>query len=141
VEWGWPVPLWLKAVSLYGLISAKELYYLTGISVAFAGIFLGLWAQRRQPLQVFQILSVGFVALSVYGLVLASSAAKIWPKWGAVSIELTKVYSSPSEQSGLVVFELTEGAPVIVREHRQGWYRIQLSDRKQGWIAPEHLAI
>ena len=141
VEWAWPVPVWLKSLSLYGLVSAKELYYFTGFSMALAGIFLGLWAQRRQPLGVLRFLSIIMVVVSLYGLVVASMVSRIWPKWGAVSTDLTQIYSSPSEQSGLVVFELSEGAPVLVLEPREGWYRIQLSDRKQGWIAPGHLAL
>lgn len=139
IEWVWPEPSWVKYFSLYGYVSKKELVYLTGFAIMFCGVIFGIWALRRDSGNGLKIVAISFAVLGLYGIVASILQHKLWPHWGAVSAETAKIYSSPSERSGLVLFELSEGAPVIVKEHRDGWRRIQISDRKQGWIAMDQL--
>lgn len=140
VAWVWSAPAWLRGASLYGRLSAKEIYYMTAFFTGFAGLFLGLWAYGRWAPKASKILAGLFLILTAYSLSLSLLAPKIWPNWGAVSAERAQVLSSPSKQSGLVLFELSEGAPVIVKETLQGWSRIELPDQKEGWLAPGDLA-
>ncbi len=62
-------------------------------------------------------------------------------RWGAVSQAKAKVYSGPGTLNK-VVFELQEGAPALVTEVAAGgYYRIQLSDGKKGWISGTDLKV
>ncbi|MBM4253091.1 MAG: tetratricopeptide repeat protein [Deltaproteobacteria bacterium] len=62
-------------------------------------------------------------------------------RWGAVNQPKVKVYSGPGTLNK-VVFELQEGAPALVTEIAAGgYYRIQLSDGKKGWISGNDLKV
>ncbi len=60
--------------------------------------------------------------------------------WGAVSVPISEVRSGPGTQN-TVVFQLHEGAPVLVEAKEGGWYRISLSDSKIGWISSQDLSV
>ena len=64
--------------------------------------------------------------------------------WGAIidtSTAGAKVYSGPSRRES-VLFELHEGAPVMVRgAKREEFWPIELSDGRKGWISAGHMRI
>jgi hypothetical protein len=86
-----------------------------------------------------------------YALIIpAISAALLLSKlntvgnWGAITDKGSagaKVYSGPSTRES-VLFELHEGAPVMVRgAKREDFWPIELSDGRKGWIATGQMQI
>ncbi|MFK7827539.1 MAG: SH3 domain-containing protein [Oligoflexales bacterium] len=58
--------------------------------------------------------------------------------WGAVSAKNAAVRSGPGEFN-TQVFELHQGAPIMINEEENEWFLIGLSDGKKGWIAKKHV--
>lgn len=125
--------------SLYGWldhVTARELVAAASATAAACGLALlaavllpGL-ATRAWPRRA--ALAAFFIPLlfaAGFGLKRGDADA-----WGAVCDTAAKVYSGPGKLNP-VVFELREGAPVLVTESVPGgFYRIELSDGKRGWI-------
>lgn len=112
----------------YGWATVAEWWtWATFIWIATVG--LGLW-NRSSPLpRGFWIGLLAGTLLAVAGLVQAS----LEEVWGAVIVPTAPVRSSPGSQ-GVVLFELHEGAPIMVRSAAQESLAIVLSDSKTGWI-------
>lgn len=116
-----------------GKMTTKEFAYATAISMAFASLLVGLGFVVG-PLARWRWLFFGaYLVPAVFG-------ASLWVKsgsderWGAIVGNGTKAFSGPSDKNP-AVFELSEGAPVLVTEQVPGGYlRVQLSDGKKGWI-------
>ena len=87
-----------------------------------------------KKLYVLRSFSYTSLALSLIFLLAFGVSVKTQAKWGAVQSRIASVRSGPSS-SNILVFELHEGAPFMVKDIQNGWYKIQLSDHKSGWIA------
>ncbi len=84
-----------------------------------------------------------FVALAYFALAAAGSAVAQSPAPPAVSadgryglqvlVPLLDVFAGPSRGSA-VIAELQEGAQLESLERRDAWYRITLSDGRDGWV-------
>lgn len=136
----WPEVQWKKALVLYRKFSIQELFYLGAILIALAGVFICGYLFSSKFKRLF--ISFGFVFLS-FGIYVAGVfflSKSIWPKWGAVASVQTKVYSSPSVESGVVLFKLNDGAPVMIEASDGLWSKIGLSDGKRGWVETKSLA-
>lgn len=93
--------------------------------------FVSSFQSFRGGLRVF----FGFFLFAYVSVLFSSSSQGVW---GAVIAEEAKVQSGPDE-SNTVLFELHEGAPVLVRDSQKSWYKISLSDGKKGWIQSERV--
>lgn len=132
---------WVNRVGFWiDRLTMKELAWGAVLLCAFWGIamtavlFVPAWNKWRWY--------AGATAL-VPGIVLLSLASKSQDneRWGAVELAKAKVYSGPGTLNA-VVFELQEGAPALVTEVAAGgFYRIQLSDGKKGWISGSQLKV
>lgn len=61
--------------------------------------------------------------------------------WAAVNQPEAKVYSGPGVRN-TQLFALQEGAPVLITERAAGgFYRIKLSDGKQGWVSDSQIRL
>jgi tetratricopeptide (TPR) repeat protein len=110
-------------------VSVRELGYASAWATALLGLCLGLAWKRR----VFKVVAIPVAV--VVGVLFASTLVKHWlePTWGAVTAAKVDVLSGPSPQNP-VLFSLRAGAPVMVEEERNGWYKLALSDGKRGWL-------
>ena len=132
---------WVNRVGFWiDRLTMKELAWVAVLICAFWGIamtavlLVPAWSKWRWY--------AGATVL-VPGIVLLSLAAKGQDneRWGAVELAKAKVYSGPGTLNA-VVFELQEGAPALVTEVAAGgFYRIQLSDGKKGWISGSQLKV
>jgi tetratricopeptide (TPR) repeat protein len=139
ITWQWPLADIWQSLSGYGSASRQELVYAASWLLALAGFLWGaaiLYGALRS-LRGAAVIAL-LAGLWVAGLSVVSG--RVWPEWAALRSAEAKVYSAPSAKSGVVVFELHEGAPVMVREIRGDWMRIQLSDEKQGWVPASDIA-
>ena len=84
----------------------------------------------------FYWIRVNFVLLVIPLFTFASflTSLSINDRWGAVTEKTAKVYSGPNEKN-TVLFEIHEGAPFILNLPSGGWYKIELSDGKKGWMS------
>ncbi len=114
--------LWVSAI--LGCLGLSLLF----LTLVFAKlIFLRPWSLA---MSLLACLSLGIFISSLY----------FEETWGAVSVPLAEVHSGPGE-TNTVVFQLHEGAPFVVDALEPGWYRIQLSDAKLGWLAAKDATV
>ncbi len=85
--------------------------------------------------------SAVYVGLTVSILLLPAVIYRSWwaPSWGAVMVDATEVYSGPGASGFVALFKLHAGAPCVILQGADGWYKIQLSDGKKGWVASSAL--
>ena len=127
--WHSSVAFWLSSTT------AREVWWTAAWILALAFVWLALcmlWPMLRQQMLVgWVLLSIG-LALSGAGLVSQLGQQH----WGAITAASAKVWSGPGEHN-TVLFQLNEGAPFVVRQTQGGWYLIELSDGKKGWVASD----
>lgn len=140
LSYDWPAKQWKKAALLYRKISMQELFYLGSSLLAIAGFFICIYLFSARFKRGWIVLSFTFIFLGGYLLGIFFAADRIWPRWGAVINSQAEVYSSPSTESGVVLFKLNDGAPVMIEARVGIWSKIALSDGKRGWIEGEHLS-
>lgn len=80
-----------------------------------------------------------FLGAAGYMLILTNNIKK--EIWSAVLTSESRVFSGPGDKHNAVLFELHEGAPVIVLKREGDWLQILLSDEKKGWINKDQLSI
>ncbi len=135
-----PFAFWFRLARSF---TAKELAYTTVILLLVWAIVTNLallWHKVRWLLPT-----------AWYALVIPCVPAALFlthgatgNQWGAVtdtSAAGAKIYSGPSKRES-VLFELHEGAPLLVRgPKREGFWPIELSDGKKGWISAENMRV
>jgi len=136
----WPEAQWKKALVLYRKLSVQELFYLGAMLIALAGIFICAYLFSSQYKRLFITLCFICFGFGGYAATVFFFSKSIWPKWGAVTSFQTNVYSSPSAESGVVLFKLNDGAPVMIEGSDGLWSKIGLSDGKRGWVETDRLA-
>lgn len=113
--------------------TVKEFAYATSLTLGLISLLVGL-SVFVAPLARFRWFFVAAYLIPVVCGISLGVKAQNDETWGAVIANDTKAYSGPSDKNP-AVFELSEGAPVLVREEVPGGYfRVQLSDGKRGWI-------
>jgi len=81
------------------------------------------------------------VILPILGLAAFLTKQATPEAWAAVNLPEAKVYSGPGSHN-TQLFALHEGAPVLITERAAGgYYRVKLSDGKQGWIADNQVLL
>lgn len=131
---GHTIAFWLDRFTV------KEFAFATSVTLGLASLFLGLsfFVTPLAPLR--WLFAAAYVLPLALGVSLASKVQNE-ETWGAVATSGTKAYSGPSDKNP-AVFELSEGAPVLVGDEVPGGYvRIQLSDGKKGWISKGQLKV
>ena len=121
-------------------INKKTSLLVLGVLVAISELFLFLFLIGRRKRWV----KVGiWVSIVLTALMLTSTIAKFnQPTWSALIEDTASVYSSPNESS-TVLFELHLGAPVMIEDgvYDSNWYKIKLSDEKEGFIQAQKLLV
>lgn len=122
-------------------VTARELALVLGILTGLSGLIVLLTIVRPQ-LASWRRGAFAGVILPVVAAALLAVKIMHPAVWGAVHVTpKASVFSGPSEQNTLL-FELHEGAPVLIVERGlSGYLRIQLSDGKSGWIAGSQVKV
>ena len=120
--------------------SELELAWTASLLAAFWGSALALTA-LRPSLQRWR-LTVSLSAVLPIAALAAFLTRQATPDaWGAVVQAEAKIYSGPGKQN-TQLFALQEGAPVLITERAAGgYYRVKLSDGKQGWVADNQVRL
>lgn len=81
----------------------------------------------------------GFTVLAASVLGLSMAVVKRLKELdpGAVGVAAAKVYAGPNEAQAIL--DLHEGAPVQILERNGDWVKIELADRKSGWMKKDDL--
>lgn len=104
------------------------------------GLFLfGIYLWRRELL-ILRPLGIGFIISSGILFVAFLISFKQETVWGAVSTAKAAIRSGPGEQN-TQVFELHQGAPIMINEEAKEWFMISLSDGKKGWVAKKQVTV
>ena len=61
-------------------------------------------------------------------------------EWGAIVSKVATAHSGPGEKN-TVVFELHEGAPLVIKDKKGSWYKILLSNDKKGWVSEKAIKL
>ncbi len=121
---------------IFGFLALKatprELAYL--MTFMFSVAFLLLTSSLLfRKLRLLRFPSIAILALALFIGLNFGWSLDLDETWSAVTQPSLKVFSGPSEKD-TVLFELHEGAPFILREARDKWAKVELSDGKRGWI-------
>ena len=141
------------------LLDSLETEYVTTADMFF---FWNFFINKKTSILIFFILSASFL-LSVFALLTFKPKTSfkvvalvlfvctlIWGgssfvkynhmSWTAVINETVDVKSSPNLDSS-TLFSLHEGAPLMIQDklYEGNWYKIKLSDGKEGWIQKDEL--
>lgn len=120
--------------------TVKEFAYATAISLGLVSLLFGLAFVVAKLAPLRWVFAIAYLLPTACAGSLMSKAQNE-ETWGAVASNGTKAYSGPSDKNP-AVFELSEGAPVLVGEVVPGGYaRVQLSDGKKAWIAKDQLKV
>ncbi len=119
-------------------INKKTSWFILTILLAcfFISILvLVLKQQKRTPRIITTVLFILNVIWSISFVVKYNQMS-----WTAVIGETVEVKSSPNSESSSL-FSLHEGAPVMIQDklYEGNWYKIKLSDGKEGWIQKDEL--
>ena len=116
-----------KRVSLYETKSFFLWAWLVFAAVLLASFFISSLKSFKDLFLFLWMIS--FCLYFAMGSSLLSSS-----QWGAVISEKAQVRSGPGKVN-TVLFELNEAAPVLQKDERNNWYKIELSDGKKGWVS------
>ena len=87
-----------------------------------------------KALKPFKDFALFFCVISFSAYFLMGSSLLSPSQWGAVISEKAQVHSGPG-RTNTVLFELNEAAPLLRKDQRNDWYKVELSDGKKGWIS------
>lgn len=121
-------------------LTVREWAYWTAFLAAAVGGFLSICILLPR-LKHLRLLALGLAILPlISGLSLAIKCQHD-DVWAAVGAPTVKVYAGPGTKHP-VLFELKEGAPLRIDEQvAGGFYRVELSDGKRGWIAVDQVQV
>ncbi len=112
----------------------KEMVYLSAFFLMVLFIMISVWLFKPKLTGAKQA-SIVLACLCALSLFATSISFNGQETWGAVTADQTDVFSGPST-SHKSLFQLREGAPFMVNGSLDnGWYKIELSDGKKGWVA------
>jgi tetratricopeptide (TPR) repeat protein len=114
---------------------------LFGLALAGALLFLlGTGAARRRT-GFFAGLAALVLALCCLGFAASQKAAYNRADSAIVTVPVSSVLSSPGSGAAKDLFVLHEGTKVRILDEVGGWWNIELSDGRQGWIQSSDLEL
>lgn len=113
--------------------NTKELTFLSSflLMIVFLIVGVGFLFSHFRKISVVGAIMAGLICIIIFtSLMVKYDTDEVW---GAVSIKKSKIFSD-RDKGAAVVFELHEGAPVIIVEDEKDWVKVKISDGKQGWV-------
>ena len=125
-----------------GRFTQRELAIAAALLVAFwgLGVTLIFLVPRLQKIPSLRWAAGASAILPLLAVLSFFMKTKVPETWAAVNHSQTKVYSGPGTFNP-VLFELQDGAPVLVTQVASGFLRVQLSDGKNGWISDSNVRV
>lgn len=84
-----------------------------------------------------------WVAALMFAVMLATGSSFLLRAWKPKTIAVIAAHEldvrSGISQDATVLFKLHKGTEALVRDRQQHWVRIELSDKKQGWVKQEEI--
>jgi len=122
------------------VFSQLELAWMAALLAAIWGAAFTI-VSAKPSLNRWQ-LKIGLaVILPILGLAAFLTKQATPDAWAAINSPEAKVYSGPGSHN-TQLFALHEGSPVLITERAAGGYfRVKLSDGKQGWIADNQVIL
>jgi hypothetical protein len=134
-----PAP-WVHALCFWHyVLSYQELVWaVVALDVAFFGV-LGLLLFRPE-------LELGRWAAVLLGVGLLATSASLtiksfWPTHLAVVVRPEITVHSGTHRDTVVRFKLHNGTEATILGRDEGWYRIELSDGKGGWVSESDVTV
>ena len=125
-------PLWTRGFFWLESWSEREQFLALSLCffLAFSFVGLAMWVPNLKVSAYAGAFTLALVgSVFVTGMVVYDVYT---PHWGAVGSASTAVVAGPSG-SATPLFNLQEGAPVMVLENQGDWLHVGLSDGKKGW--------
>ena len=106
------------------------------LAIAAAGMLLFLLAgtSGKRRLGFFGFIAAAVFAILCLAFSISQKADYARADSAIITTPVTSAKSSPGENSGKDLFILHEGTKVKLMDSVGGWYNIELSDGRQGWI-------
>jgi tetratricopeptide (TPR) repeat protein len=123
----------------YGLSRAEsEAVFLCAYSITASLACIHLF---WKPRALRWLLGVSLLVTGAFGVSTAAHAYHAAnPREAVVIAEEAPVHTGPGERY-LVSFSLHDGAELEVIAHENGWYQVELSDGRRGWLRESHAGI
>lgn len=125
--------LWRKMAFWVDSVTPKELIYVAVLLLALGLLLLKPLSTKFKNSFMWLQSAVFFLSLSgiFFGAFFISWSLQ--EDWGAIASETAVIRSGPGMHN-TAVFSLHEGAPFKYNGESSGWYKIELSDGKKGWV-------
>ena len=114
---------------------------LLGLALAGALLFLLGTAPARRRTGFFAGLAALLLAFCCLGFASSQKAAYNRADSAIVTVPVSSVRSSPGSEAAKDLFVLHEGTRVRILDEVGGWWNIELSDGRQGWIPSSDLEL
>ncbi|MBI4372791.1 MAG: tetratricopeptide repeat protein [Candidatus Omnitrophica bacterium] len=128
-----------KKEELLGRVTINECWLLALFPyfVFVAGFMLALMRKQRPIFDQAGVIALCVVIFCLVPLLLKFSEAGRG-RQGIITETQSEVRYGPSTNDR-IAFRLVEGLAVSIRDEKQDWYRIQLTDGRSGWISGSHV--
>ncbi len=124
--WRW-IDRFFDGISLNGMTVLLTVIWVVIAALAVCRLFFKGFRRILGGARVFTAFCAVFCALGLVHKV-------VWVERGAVVVEKEAKVRFEPIQTATEYFTLSEGSPVLVLERNSGWYKIQRSDGKAGWV-------
>lgn len=124
--WRW-IDRFFDGISLNGLTVLLTVIWVVIAALAVCRLF---FKDIRRVLGGFIV----FTALCAVFCAAGLAHKVVWVKRGAVVIEKEAKVRFEPIPTATEYYTLSEGSPVLVLERNSGWYKVQRSDGKAGWV-------
>ena len=114
---------------------------LLGLALAGALLFLLGTGSARRRTGFFAGLAALLLAFCCLGFASSQKAAYNRADSAIVTVPVSSVRSSPGSEASKDLFVLHEGTKVRILDEVGGWWNIELSDGRQGWIPSSDLEL
>jgi tetratricopeptide (TPR) repeat protein len=136
IDW---IPEKSKITMAYKLpLNKKESLYVLLILSLFFWISASLYLFKKvETLKWSRNLSFLFLVISIFTFLQLSVFQE---RFGVMTSKNVKVYSGTGKDN-VLLFTLHEGTEFNVKDTTENWIKIELSDKKKGWVHKDHTII
>jgi tetratricopeptide (TPR) repeat protein len=120
----------------WGFVSLRERLLLGGVIwiVVSMCCYLVLQGRASRWWAIFAVCIAIPVTVSFY------MGWQLSGRWGAVISNAAQIHSGPSESSA-ILFNLGDGAPVMLHDRVEGWAQVITADGRSGWVRQKEIRV
>ena len=134
---------WVRKLGYLFSSDTWAVLFLVLLALAFAGALLFLLSagSARRRTGFFAGIAALLLAFCCLGFAASQKAAYNRADSAIVTVPVSSVRSSPGAEAAKDLFVLHEGTRVRILDEVGGWWNIELSDGRQGWIPSSDLEL